>query len=80
MPETGQGGLELQPLGPFSGSFLYTESWTRMIFKICHSQEWILRTGAGDPEGPCWVRCTPLLAGSWEKPAVLGEAGVKGLG
>lgn len=38
LPETGWGRLDLQRLEPRSGCLPYS-IWTRMIFKMCHSQE-----------------------------------------
>lgn len=47
LPETGWEGLELQALGPCSGSFSDTGLWTRMIFKIYNSCQWTLGTRTG---------------------------------
>jgi len=44
LPETGWGGLELQALGPCSGSFSDIGLWTRIRFKIYISCEWTLGT------------------------------------
>ena len=47
LPETGWEGLELQALGPCSGTFSDTGLWTRMIFKIYNSCQWTLGTRTG---------------------------------